>query len=40
MRFKIWNYIKFLIGTHGSVLEIFEPKEDMDLVKDKIKEVL
>lgn len=35
-----WNFTKFLIGRDGSVVERFEPTEDMFIVEDRIKELI
>lgn len=35
-----WNFTKFLIDRKGKVIERFEPTTDMDIVEDKIKELL
>jgi glutathione peroxidase len=35
-----WNFTKFLIDRKGTVVERFEPTEDMFLVEDKVKELL
>lgn len=35
-----WNFTKFLIDRKGNVVERFEPTEDMDVVEEKIKELL
>ncbi len=35
-----WNFTKFLIDREGNVVERFEPTEDMEVVAEKIKELL
>ncbi|MDF2802223.1 MAG: Glutathione peroxidase [Anaerocolumna sp.] len=35
-----WNFTKFLIDRNGSVVERFEPMEDLDKIEEKIKELL
>ena len=35
-----WNFTKFLVNRNGDVVERFEPTKDMDIVKEKIKELL
>lgn len=35
-----WNFTKFLIDRQGNVVERFEPTKDMDLVDEKIRELL
>lgn len=35
-----WNFTKFLIDRDGNVVERFEPTEDMEVVAEKIKELL
>ena len=35
-----WNFTKFLIDREGNVVERFEPTEDMDVVEEKIREIL
>lgn len=35
-----WNFTKFLIDREGNVVERFEPTADMDLVEQKITELL
>lgn len=35
-----WNFTKFLIDREGNVMERFEPTEDMEVVAEKIRELL
>lgn len=35
-----WNFTKFLIDRDGNVVERFEPTEDMEVVAEKIRELL
>lgn len=35
-----WNFTKFLIDREGNVIERFEPTTDMDIVAEKIRELL
>ena len=35
-----WNFTKFLIDREGNVVERFEPTADMDVVEEKIREIL
>jgi len=35
-----WNFTKFLIDRNGNVVERFEPTTDMDVVEEKIREIL
>ncbi len=35
-----WNFTKFLINRNGEVVARFEPTEDMEVVEQKIKELL
>jgi glutathione peroxidase len=35
-----WNFTKFLIDREGKVIERFEPMEDLNLVEEKVKELL
>ncbi len=35
-----WNFTKFLIDRNGSVVERFEPTEDIYVIEEKIKELL
>ena len=35
-----WNFTKFLIDRQGNVVQRFEPTEDLNDVKEKIKELL
>ena len=35
-----WNFTKFLVDRSGKVVERFEPTHDMELVEEKIKELL
>ncbi len=35
-----WNFTKFLIDRQGNVVERFEPTKDMDIVAEKIRELL
>lgn len=35
-----WNFTKFLIDREGNVVERFEPTEDMEVVAEKIRELL
>lgn len=35
-----WNFTKFLIDRQGNVVERFEPTTDMDVVAEKISELL
>lgn len=35
-----WNFTKFLIDRQGNVVERFEPTKDMDVVAEKIRELL
>ncbi|MGB4661482.1 MAG: glutathione peroxidase [Mobilitalea sp.] len=35
-----WNFTKFLIDKTGNVVERFEPTEDLEVVENKIKELL
>ena len=35
-----WNFTKFLIDREGNVVERFEPTADMDIVAEKIRELL
>lgn len=35
-----WNFTKFLIDRQGNVVERFEPTKDMDIVDEKIRELL
>lgn len=35
-----WNFTKFLIDREGKVIERFEPTTDLDIVENKIKELL
>ena len=35
-----WNFTKFLIDRDGNVVERFEPTADMDVVEEKIREIL
>lgn len=35
-----WNFTKFLIDRNGNVVERFEPTADMELVEERIKELL
>ncbi len=35
-----WNFTKFLIDRQGKVIERFEPTEDLDIIENKIKELL
>ncbi len=35
-----WNFTKFLIDKKGEVVERFEPTEDLEIVEDKIKNLL
>lgn len=35
-----WNFTKFLIDRDGNVVERFEPKADMDVVREKIENYL
>lgn len=35
-----WNFTKFLIDRNGTVVERFEPTEDIYVIEDKIKELL
>ena len=35
-----WNFTEFLIDRNGNVVERFEPTADMDVVEEKIREIL
>lgn len=35
-----WNFTKFLIDRDGNVVYRFEPTMDMDLVEEKVRELL
>ena len=35
-----WNFTKFLIDREGHVVERFEPTDSMDVVEEKIRELL
>lgn len=35
-----WNFTKFLIDREGNVVERFEPTEPLDVVEDRIQELL
>lgn len=35
-----WNFTKFLINREGEIVGRFEPTESMDIVKEKVEEVL
>ncbi|MBE6488219.1 MAG: glutathione peroxidase [Methanosphaera stadtmanae] len=35
-----WNFTKFLVDREGNVVQRFEPTEDLNDVKEKIKELL
>ncbi len=35
-----WNFTKFLVDKNGNVVHRFEPVDDMDMVEEKIKELL
>lgn len=35
-----WNFTKFLVDRNGSVVERFEPMEDLEKIQEKIKELL
>ncbi|MBQ3437241.1 MAG: glutathione peroxidase [Fusobacterium sp.] len=35
-----WNFTKFLVDTSGNVVARFEPTEDMEIIENKIKELL
>ncbi len=35
-----WNFTKFLVDREGNVVARFEPTEDMELVEEKIRELL
>jgi len=35
-----WNFTKFLIDKTGNVVERFEPTEDLEVVENRIKELL
>ncbi|SCP97649.1 glutathione peroxidase [Anaerobium acetethylicum] len=35
-----WNFTKFLVDRQGNVVSRFEPTDDMELVEEKIKELL
>jgi glutathione peroxidase len=35
-----WNFTKFLVDRDGNVVERFEPMKNMDVVEDKMKELL
>ena len=35
-----WNFTEFLIDREGNVVERFEPTTDMDVVEEKIREIL
>lgn len=35
-----WNFTKFLVDRDGNVVERFEPMEHMDVVEDKMRELL
>lgn len=35
-----WNFTKFLIDREGNVVERFELTADMDVVEEKIREIL
>ncbi|MDO5826173.1 MAG: glutathione peroxidase [Methanosphaera sp.] len=35
-----WNFTKFLVNRKGEVVERFEPTKDLNIVKEKIKELL
>lgn len=35
-----WNFTKFLVNQDGEVIERFEPTADMELVKNKVNELL
>lgn len=35
-----WNFTKFLISKDGDIVERYEPTEKIDIIREKIKEVL
>lgn len=35
-----WNFTKFLVDRNGNVVERFEPTESIDVIEEKIKELL
>ena len=35
-----WNFTKFLVDRDGEVVERFEPTKDLNIVREKIKELL
>ncbi len=35
-----WNFTKFLIDREGNVVDRFEPTTDMDIVEEKVRELL
>lgn len=35
-----WNFTKFLVSKEGKIIERFEPTQSMDVIKEKIKELL
>lgn len=35
-----WNFTKFLIDRDGNVVERFEPTKDLDIVRERIKDLL
>lgn len=35
-----WNFTKFLIDRDGNVVERFEPTKDLDVVRERIKDLL
>jgi glutathione peroxidase len=35
-----WNFTKFLVDRQGNVVERFEPTTEIDVIEDKVKELL